>query len=224
MNSRDGTTAFLPLDSRIGGQCGNDRPSVGQFLTMEQTRYIYKKVVIGEIINTETIEQEMEQEKQLSKIDDTNGETNPYQELIVNNTEKIEPLMTQMEQWSIISDVLNYVQHSRFHSMKHTIDIRAVNKYKHRPNTKEREFRELDFGTTPQKLHEGYIDIYEGIQSEIVSATRFDENSNLSTTYLGRVDKENKDKLGAEESFPISEHRYTSGWHRVSTVTGHVCK
>ena len=39
----------------------------------------------------------MEQEKQMSRIDDTNGETNPYQELIVNNTEKIELLMTQME-------------------------------------------------------------------------------------------------------------------------------
>ena len=56
----------------------------------------------------------MEQE-QLSKIDDTNDETNPYQELVVNNAEKIEPLMTQMEQWSILSNVLNYVQHSRFH-------------------------------------------------------------------------------------------------------------
>ena len=55
------------------------------------------------------------------------------------------------------------------------------------------------------------MDIYEGIQSEIVSATIFDENSNLSTTYLGRIDKENKDKLRTEESFLISEHRYTSG-------------
>ena len=55
------------------------------------------------------------------------------------------------------------------------------------------------------------MDIYEGTQSEIVSATRFDENSNLSTSYLGRVDKENRDELRAEESFPISEHRYTSG-------------
>ena len=36
----------------------------------------------------------MEQEEQLSKTDDTNGETNPYQELVVKNTEKIEPLMT----------------------------------------------------------------------------------------------------------------------------------
>ena len=82
-----------------------------------------------EIINTDMIEQEIEQERQLNKIDDTSGEINPYQELIVNNAEKIEPLMTQMEQWSILSNVLNYVQHSRFHSMNHTLDIRAVNKY-----------------------------------------------------------------------------------------------
>ena len=40
----------------------------------------------------------MEQEEQLSKTDDTNGETNPYCELIVNNMEKVEPLMMQMEQ------------------------------------------------------------------------------------------------------------------------------
>ena len=52
------------------------------------------------------IEQETEQERQLNKIDDTSREINPYQELIVNNAEKIEPLMTQMEQWSIISNVL----------------------------------------------------------------------------------------------------------------------
>ena len=94
MNGRDGTVAFLPLDSRIGGQGGNHRPSKGQFLTREQTKYIYRKVDTGEIINVETIEHEMEQEEQLSKIDDANGETNPYQELVVNNAEKIEPLMT----------------------------------------------------------------------------------------------------------------------------------
>ena len=44
------------------------------------------------------IQQEIEQEKQLGKIDDTSRETNPYKELIVNNVEKIVPLMTQMEQ------------------------------------------------------------------------------------------------------------------------------
>ena len=119
MNGRGCTTAFLPLDSRIGGQGRNNHPTVGQFLTREQTRYIYRKVEMGEIINTDMIQQEIEQERQLNKIDDTNREINPYQELIVNNAEKIEPLMTQMEQWSILSNVLNYVQHSRFHLMNH---------------------------------------------------------------------------------------------------------
>ena len=31
MNGRDGTTAFLPLDSRIGGQGRYNHPTVGQF-------------------------------------------------------------------------------------------------------------------------------------------------------------------------------------------------
>ena len=69
MNGRNGTTAFLPLDSRIGGQGRDDHPTVGQFLTREQARYIYRKVETGEIINSDMIEQEIEQEKQLSKID-----------------------------------------------------------------------------------------------------------------------------------------------------------
>ena len=94
MNDINGTTTFLPLDSRIGGSGRDDNPTVGQFLTREQTRYIYRKVETGEIIDTDMIEQEIEQEKQLSKVDDTSGGTNPYQELIVNNAEKVETLMT----------------------------------------------------------------------------------------------------------------------------------
>ena len=40
MNGRYGATVFLPLDSRIGGQVGNNKPNVGQFLTREQANYI----------------------------------------------------------------------------------------------------------------------------------------------------------------------------------------
>ena len=209
MNGRDGSSEFLPLDSRIGEQSRDNHPTVGQYLTREQMSYIYKKVETGEMINTNMIKQEIEQERELSKIDDTSRETNPYKELIVSNAEKIEPLMTQMEQWSILSNILNYVQHSRFHLMNHTLDVKAVNKYKSKPNTDDREFKELDFGTMPQKLQEEYMDIYEGVHSEIVSSSRFDENSDISTTYLGRVEKGNQHKLKAEESFPISENGYT---------------
>ena len=122
-----------------------------------------------------------------------------------------EPLMTQMEQWSILSNILNYIQHSKFNSMDHTLDVKAMNRYKIKPDM-GREFKELDFGITPQKLQEEYMDIYEGIHSKIVSSNRFDENSDISTTYLGRIEnKGNQDKLKAEESFPISESGYTLG-------------
>ena len=67
-------------------------------MTREQANNVYKKTESGEVINTETLHQELEQERQLNRIDDTSKETNPYKELIVNNAEKIEPLLTQMEQ------------------------------------------------------------------------------------------------------------------------------
>ena len=70
---------------------------------------------------------------------------------------------------------------------------------------------ELNFGSIPHKLCEEHLDVYEGIQSETVNTTRFDGNSYLTMTNLGRSNKAKNDKLKAEESFPISGHRYTSG-------------
>ena len=47
---------------------------------------------------------------------------------------------------------------------------------------------------------------------DIVSSSRFDENSDISMTYLGKIgQEESQDKLKAEESFPISESGYTLG-------------
>ena len=70
---------------------------------------------------------------------------------------------------------------------------------------------DLDFGDSQEKLKGEYLDVYKGIQSGIVSTTRFDENSDLSTTYLGRVDLIKNSKIKAEESFLISEQGYTMG-------------
>ena len=44
----------------------------------------------------------------------------------------------------------------------------------------------------PDILKEEYLDVYKGIESGILSTTRFDENSDLSTTYLGKTDKSKK--------------------------------
>ena len=60
-------------------------------MTREQINYVYKKTELGKVINTDTLQQELEHERQLNKIDDTSRETNLYKELFVNNAEKIEP-------------------------------------------------------------------------------------------------------------------------------------
>ena len=63
------------------------------------------------MINTETLKQVLEHERQLNKIDDPKWQIQiHYKEMIVNNAEKIEPLLAQMEQWSILSNKLNYIQ------------------------------------------------------------------------------------------------------------------
>ena len=95
--------------------------------------------------------------------------------------------------------------------MSHPLNIKPVNRYKMKPN-EEKEFREVNFGTTLQNLQEEYLGVYEGIQSDIVSSSRFDKNSDISMTFLERIgQEESQNKLKAEESFPISENAYTLG-------------
>ena len=55
------------------------------------------------------MKQEINQDVELDKMDDTSSDENPYRELIVNNAGKIEHTLSQMEQWSILSNVINYV-------------------------------------------------------------------------------------------------------------------
>ena len=85
--------------------------------------------------------------------------------------------------------IINYKQHSQLNSMDHSLDIRPINKHKSQSNDSHsslvKEFREVDFGKDPQNLQDEYLDVYEGIQSDIVSSNRFNENSDISTTYLG---------------------------------------
>ena len=197
---------------KIGGLVNNIRPSIGQYLTREQANFVYKKTESDYMINAKTIQQELEHKRQLNEIDDTNGDTNPYKELIVNNAEKIEPLLAQMEQWSILRNMLHYIQYDKHPKNFHNLGIITVNIYKDHSDVKEeKDMIEADFGPTPNILKEVYLDVYEGIQSEIVSTTRFDENSDLSITYLGKSDRSKNNKLKAEESFPISKQGYTLG-------------
>ena len=74
-----------------------------------------------------TIKQEIEIDR-LDKMDDTNGEVNPYHEIITNKVEKDDMIVSQMEEWSILSNVVNYIQHNRHPKNYYDLDIKAVKK------------------------------------------------------------------------------------------------
>ena len=61
------------------------------------------------------------------------------------------------------------------------------------------------------KVKEEYFDRYDGIYAEISQATRFDESTDLSTTYLGKMDMTRDHIIKAEEKFSISGQGYTNG-------------
>ena len=74
-----------------------------------------------------------------------------------------------------------------------------------------REFQEkellsadVNFGRSPDKLKAEYLDVYEGVYAEVINTDKFDEDIDLSTTYLGQVDMTTATKVKAKESFPIT--------------------
>ena len=69
----------------------------------------------------------------------------------------------------------------------------------------------VNFGGSPDKLKSEYLDIYEGVYAEIVSSDRFDEDTDLSTTYLGQINMTRDMEVKAEENFPITSPGYTKG-------------
>ena len=79
------------------------------------------------MINKETIREELDSGAELDRIDDNSGDENPYRELIVNNAYEIENTLSQMEQWSILSNVINYVQYNKNSRNSHSMIIKPVN-------------------------------------------------------------------------------------------------
>ena len=72
----------------------------------------------------------------------------------------------------------------------------------------EGERLNIDFGESPNILRDKYMDVYEEVFAEVVTTNRFDENVDLSTTYLGKIGMRREDVMKAEESFPILEQGF----------------
>ena len=121
-----------------------------------------------------------------------------------------------MEQSSILSNVINYVQYDWNLREFYNKDFKAIDLKNHEKiydkfKEEDRQIIELDFGDTLDRLKEEYLDMYEGVKSQVLSTTKFDGNSDLSTTYLGKIDITRSDRIKAEEKFPIPDNKYTIG-------------
>ena len=91
--------------------------------------------------------------------------------------------------------------------------IKPTNNNKVNKGTKDKNIDEsslrVDLAGISDESREEYLDGYEGITSEILNTTRFNENSDLSITYLGKSNMTQGDNLMIEEKFSITEQGYT---------------
>ena len=161
----------------------------------------------GKEINTATMKQEIEHEKSIkAEIYDS---CNTYHKAILNDVNKKEKVPTQMEDWSILSDPVKYVKHDDELETFHKLNVNMLNYCQYKDLYQELKGNEilmvdLNFGNNPEKLKSEYLNVYEGVYAEIVSTNWFDENSDLSMTYLGQGNMTRNTEVTAEERLPIT--------------------
>ena len=144
-------------------------------MTPQQTNFVYKKVELGSLINMNMIREEQDTDAELERMDDNSRDKTPYKELIVNNASKVDSTSTQTEQWSILSNIINYVQYSKNQKNIYSMIIKPAKLNKVAKNTKSRNINgsllEVNLVEGSDRSKEEYLDRYEGVQSEIVDTT-----------------------------------------------------
>ena len=112
-----------------------------------------------------------------------------------------------MKNWSIFSDKVRYIHHDKITTQNldiDTLDYREHEDVYFQMKNEKGETLDVDFGLYPDVTKARYIDVYKDIYAEMVYASKFDENSDLSMTYLGQADMTRSTKIKAEERFPIT--------------------
>ena len=209
MKGRNGTTSFLPLK----GQGRFQRNLSDQCLTREQVNQLYDKIEIGEVINIRKLNWHNFSipQRQATFINDVNQ----YEKALLSGRNEKKRSNSQMEQWLILSDNIVYVR-SGDRDIMNGIEIKPIDYREHkriyRKMGKEGGKRlEMDFGESLEVMKSRYMDVYNDVYAEVVTTSRFDENVDLSTMYLGRIDMKREEVMKAEESFPISEQGFVMG-------------
>ena len=96
-----------------------------------------------------------------------------------------------MKEWSILSDHVKYITFDgskTFNNLnKDQLNYRQDIDLYRELQDKELINTHVNFGSSPDGLRAEYLDVYKGIYAKIVSSDRFDEDTDLSTTYLRQV-------------------------------------
>ena len=204
MKGKNDSTPFLPLKIKTGGKVMYVQDKESLCLTERQADHVYKAMEKGNMINTKTMTNKMTQDQ---------GD-NPYKRVVLNNVYKVPENCPEMKNWSIFNDNIRYVQHDKMTTQNldfDTLDYRNHKDLYFQLKDEERETLDIDFGLYPDVTKARYLDIYEDIYAEMVYASKFDKNSDLSMTYLGQADMTRSTKIKAEERFPITGQGFASG-------------
>ena len=143
-----------------------------------------------------------------------NQDDNPYKRVVLNNVYKIPEKCLEMKNWSIFSDNVRYIQQDQMTTQNldfDTLDYRNHKDLYLQLKEEKREALDVDFGLYPDMTKARYLDVYEDIYAEMVYAIKFDENSHLSTMYLGQTNMTRSTRIKAEERFPITGQGFASG-------------
>ena len=209
---RDKNDATTSLSAHKKG--GTFQIKRDRVLTAKQAKLVYRElntsnnIISIKKIMTPSIPEETELDNAYQKTFTTGCKT----DIRPNDKEKSP---AQMKEWSILSDHVKYITSDK-HKTFNNLSIDQLNYRQDISLYRELQEKELlstnlNFDGSSTKLKSEYLDVYEWIYAEIVSSNRFDEDTDLSTTYLGQSDMTRDMEVKAEENFPITAHGYTKG-------------
>ena len=148
------------------------------------------------------------------KVTESSEAENTYQKGIIADIDQ-KKIPKPMDTWSILSDHIKYVQHDDS-DILHSLNFDSLNYHLNEDIYKELKDQEMlktsiDFSGISKKLKSDYLVVYDGVYAEVISTNRFDEDTDLSATYLGQIDMLRKTEVKAEESFAMNAAGHTRG-------------
>ena len=132
---------------------------------IKANRIYIKKVELGSLINKNTVKEEIDPDIELDRMNNKSGDENLHRELKVNNAGKIECMLSKMEQWSILSNIINYIQYSKNPKNFHAMMIKPINKDKTNIGRRKRDRDEF-------ALQVGLIDTSDRVTKEYLDSMK----------------------------------------------------